>query len=389
MVYPFLVPEDINSEKFLIYGASIGGEIILHLLRERNIPVWGICDRAKCGQEFCGFTVMRPEEAMEEENLSVLVAATRSFNSIIQFLDSYRNVKIYEFSDFLQNSIVSCEEISYDDIAVEDYKKKYKYYVNEYQNDGKIILPTFDLVVTEVCTMKCRDCSALVPYLPERKTYCAEKIIEDIKKLSNVVDHIIEFVIVGGEPFVYKELDKILYFLDSQDFIDEISVVSNGTVLPSENLLDALKLRKVRVRISDYDMEIQKIDQLISLFERNSINYYIQKLEFWLDMGKPVKRDYSPTELAELFRDCAFSRSQGLLDGKIFRCMHAAEIYNLNRTAIQEKEDYIEIRENKEDYNELKKSLKRYLFDIDAISLCDYCSGAKSNTRGIKPAIQV
>lgn len=385
-IYPFSLQEEIVNQKLLIYGASIGGEIVLSLLKRNQILVWGVCDRFKYDWDFCGYTVMKPEEALKEEQVSVLVTGTRAFNSIIQFLDSYPNIKVYEISDFIQNNDICFEEISFDKLAVEDYKKKYQYYVDEYQKDDEIILPTFDLCISEVCNLRCKDCSALVPYLSKRNTYSAEDIMEDFKKIGKVVNHIIELVIVGGEPFIYKELDKLLYFFQSQEYIDEISVVSNGTVFPSETAVKALQLSKVRVRISDYDLETQKINQLKAFFEENHINYYIQKLDFWLDMGQPVKRNYDPVELAQLFRDCAFSRSQGLLDGKIYRCLHAAEIYKLNEVEIKENEDYIEIRNNSKSFDELKKDLKHYLFDIDSIVLCDYCSGAKNN---IQPAVQL
>ncbi len=385
-IYPFSLQEEIASEKLLIYGASIGGEILLSLLKKNQVTVWGVCDRFKYDWDFCGYTVMKPEDALKEERLSVLVTGTRAFNSIIQFLEAYPNIKVYEISDFIQNHDISSEEISFDKLAVEDYKKKYQYYVDEYQKDDEIILPTFDLTISEVCNLRCKDCSALVPYLSKRNTYPAEDIIEDFKKIGKVVDRIIELVIVGGEPFLYKELDKLLDFFQAQEYIDEISVVSNGTLFPSEAAIKALQLDKVRVRISDYDLETQKINELKEFFEEHHINYYIQKLDFWLDMGQPVKRNYAPIELAQLFRDCAFSKSQGMLDGRIYRCLHAAEIGKLNGVEIKENEDYIEIRNSNKSQDELKKDLKHYLFDIDSIVLCDYCSGAKNN---IQPAVQL
>lgn len=378
-----------TKKKLLIYGASIGGEITYKILQKNNIPVWGICDRAKDGQMFCDVQVMHPEEALAESDLCVLVTVTRAFNSVMKYLDNYPEIEIYEIGELLKDETFDYAAISYDENAVQDYLKKYKYYVEEYKDDGKIILPTFDIVVSEKCTLRCKDCSALVPYFKKPNTYQAQDIIGDYEKIRKMVDYVIELVIVGGEPFVYPEICELIEYFVSVEEIGEITIVSNATVLPSEKLQKALQNEKVRVRFSEYGLKMQKFDQLKEIFELKGINYYIQKLDFWLDMGAPQKRNYDPKMLEKVFTDCAFSRSQGVLDGKIFRCMHAAEIYNLKRIEMVENKDYIQVRDNQEKIEIQKENLRNYLFKIPSIILCDYCSGTSQNEKGIRPAIQI
>lgn len=380
----FTIDKYDSNKKILIYGAAIGGEIAYNLLQKHKIPVWNICDRARAGKRICDKVVVSPETVLKEQNLQILVTATRGFNSIMYMLETSKHIEIYEITSILTKSQVSYDEISYAPNAIDDYLHKYRLYAFEYNSDRKVCLPTFDIVVSETCTLRCKACSALVPYLKQKNIYKAKDIISDFEKINMYIDELLELVIVGGEPFIYKELPDVLNYFNSLEKVGKITVVSNGTVFPDLKTIDALKDNKVRVRLSEYGVEKQIIPQLEIFFRKEKIEYYVQKLEYWLDLGTPIKHHYSVQEIQTIFQDCAFSKSQGLLDGKVFRCMHAAEVYHMLNIEMDEGEDYLELRNNHVE----RDKLIHYLYNVKSINICDYCNGALGNVQGIKPGIQ-
>ncbi len=380
----FTIDKYDDNKKILIYGAAIGGEIAYSILQQYKIPVWNICDRTRVGTKICGKTVVSPEKVLQEDNLQILVTATRGFNSIMCMLKNYSGIDIYEITSLLSESKLSYKGISYNASAIEDFLNKYRLYAFEYNNDRNICLPTFDIVVSETCTLRCKDCSALVPFLKQRNIYKAQDIISDFDTIYSLIDEIQELVIVGGEPFIYQELPQLLNYFNRLEKIDKITVVTNGTIVPNSNMIDKLKENKVRIRLSEYGIDKQILPQLIELFKKEKIKYYVQKLDYWLDLGFPTKHNYSTQQIERIFQDCAFSKSQGLLNGKIFRCMHAAEIFNMLNIEMSEGLDYLELRN--EDIT--KDKLIHYLYYIKSINICEYCNGAMGNVKGIKPGIQ-
>ena len=64
-----------------------------------------------------------------------------------------------------------------------------------------------DIVITTKCSMKCESCANLMQYYKSASS-TDEKILESVKKVSDNVDHISEYRIIGGEPLMNKNWQK-------------------------------------------------------------------------------------------------------------------------------------------------------------------------------------
>ena len=59
--------------------------------------------------------------------------------------------------------------------------------------------------------------------------------------------------VLGGEPFLNKDLDKIINKLLKSNKIQRIEVVTNGTIIPNnKELLNILSNSRVNISISKY-----------------------------------------------------------------------------------------------------------------------------------------
>ena len=95
------------------------------------------------------------------------------------------------------------------------------------------------LWVGSKCTLKCRDCCNLIPYL-EQKTYSVDSIINNINYITQDME--IELLqIQGGEPFTHKHISEIIEKCAMNNHIHKIEIASNGTILPNEDTIKVIK----------------------------------------------------------------------------------------------------------------------------------------------------
>ena len=100
---------------------------------------------------------------------------------------------------------------------------------------GKIRVEKLHLEITRDCTLECMHC-----FRGNREySYMDVSIIQ---KLLKNVNHINFLLLTGGEPFLaIEQLEKVIEIIKTNSIkVDEISVITNGTVL-SPRVIKALK----------------------------------------------------------------------------------------------------------------------------------------------------
>ena len=94
-----------------------------------------------------------------------------------------------------------------------------------------------DITVTEACSMKCESCSNLMQYYLTPRNSDTDLLFKSIDKLMKVTDSLYEFRVVGGEPFVNKQIGKVINKLLTYKTIKEIVIYTNATIIPKgENI---------------------------------------------------------------------------------------------------------------------------------------------------------
>lgn len=250
-------------------------------------------------------------------------------------------------------------------------------------------IPKIDFVITTKCSLKCKHCSNLMQFYGKdtvpAKDYKTKEICEDISKLLNVADRIWQLVLVGGEPFMNKDLFNILNELLAHKKIKCINIVTNGTIIPIQEIITVLKSPKVQVTVSDYGEVAKNKDKLLEVLRINKVRHKLLEAMTWVDRGAIKQRGRTEKELIDLFSAC-ISKCTTLMGGKMYNC----EVYSngVNLGCIEElKDEVIDIRNiTRRDF---AKAL-RTLFSRKYIHACDYCGEVAYNgSNTVKAGIQL
>lgn len=180
---------------------------------------------------------------------------------------------------------------------------------------GRVDMPYFELVLTTKCSLRCESCNNLMQYFTNKTAYTCtiEGITATLEKLFSHIDSVYWVRIIGGEPLLFKDIDKVVSLLDSTHKVKSFDIVTNGTIVPKESLLQALaKSDKSFVSISDYTISPNlttplKIDELSSALTRYHIPHYCLWQEQgaqWRSPGKIYKRNRSVQGIIHNFRSC-------------------------------------------------------------------------------------
>jgi organic radical activating enzyme len=185
------------------------------------------------------------------------------------------------------------------------------------------------------------------------------------------------FNILGGEPLINQELPEIVEYAAKSQKTGTIRITTNGTIIPSGRLIDAVKKYNDRVyfSISNYSKneklkKIIKQDEIIEVLKYNGIKYQVNP-DFMWNLEEPLKhKNYDNEQLKQLFRICHYKHCVELLDGKIHICGKQSMTYELHeRSNIEIPDgDYVDLRKSKNLREELINFYHREYFNI-----CGYC----------------
>ena len=196
-----------------------------------------------------------------------------------------------------------------------------KFVLRAYDMLPNDVIQTLNVGLTTRCTLRCRDCSQYIPLIKNPKDYGCDKTIESIKILTSHFGYdIIELRISLAEALIYKDLHIFLQKLRSIKNIETIQVLTNGTVLPSTEVIDALVAdRRILVRWSNYGETSSKAHELVEILNRFYIRYEVTNHIFWVKHQEMTYQSLSKHELQDKFLNC-FCRVPTLIEGKLYYC---------------------------------------------------------------------
>ena len=267
--------------------------------------------------------------------------------------------------------------------VIKDFKKKTKLklfliiiWIWVKQNIFRIFeIPYLEIMVTTKCNLNCVDCSNLIPQITQKNDESFTKISYEIEKILKKVSCIYRLKIHGGEVFLHNDCVKLINFLGKQKKIKSIRIATNGTVVPSLDIIKSLRINNVVVQISDYTINHNKIERIINILNENSVKYKYLKDQVWYDMGNFQKRGLNRSSL------CNIRRCTSLYNEKIYVCSRAAMMDTLNYV---KNDFYIDINASSK---VLKKEMKKF-YRYDEHVACNHCDGDTAFAKIVKPGIQ-
>lgn len=242
-----------------------------------------------------------------------------------------------------------------------------------------------NVCITQKCNLKCKYCSHLMPLFGKPIHYEEDKILQSIHRFLEAVDYVHRLGLLGGEPFLHPKLISIIKKLLCQKKVGFIEVLTNGTCLPSDTVLEQLSDERILIRISDYGVSPQKINTLISKLRYHKILYQVYHEHNWHDYGltnTPYQR--SDSYLKEIFQTCSSSSCYQIKNGKLYHCAYSGSI---NELQLQGYPDIPAVNLLSDESISNIRSQILHLTALKYISICDYCNGDKGNS--VKPGLQI
>ncbi|MBI5579459.1 MAG: radical SAM protein, partial [Deltaproteobacteria bacterium] len=207
-------------------------------------------------------------------------------------------------------------------------------------------------IVNNICNLKCKHCFVYINSYPKeyKQNVSIGQILQDIDVVMRAVHSFGVVNIFGGEPFLHKDLDRIVSRVLSHDNMGAVIVNSNGTVRIENSQLASMADERVRLAFSNY---LEVIDERKkALFFRNietakssGVNTkYQNTLPTWnISSTLENKRDSIETTIQK--KSACGVRFLYVFDGRLFPCAFALSIHDLR--VADYKTDYVLLDPNK------------------------------------------
>ncbi|MCL2633234.1 MAG: radical SAM protein [Oscillospiraceae bacterium] len=244
-----------------------------------------------------------------------------------------------------------------------------------------------------ICNFKCKHCCEFLPHFSEkhRQKFDADRLIEDIKKLSESLEYIGVLSFSGGDVMLNKGLGKVIEETIKLNNIGDMYCLTNGTYIPSNEVLDAIQLSNGRVRVVINNYSINNgASPLTDELKKRNIIHNIRNNTGWFDFTDYGFKNRSVGTLKSFINTCAFdagSRSKYyhiMIDGKISeRCGVASGLlYYLDKWS-ELTQDYIDIRSLSVDC--IPTALTN-LEDRGYMDICNFCVSAATGENTLAAA---
>ncbi len=373
-----------NNCQVAIYSSGHIGRQIKELLESKHIAVsCFINGKFRVQSGFCdGIPILDDQTFTAKYPITTLVINCENHTDCFPFIKN----KIIPWYELYYGKI-----FSYQDLLEIDPETWCLYKSNERLkqlnlNVNKLLSFFYiNVCITQKCNLKCKYCSHLIPMFDKPIHYETRKILQSVKVFLEAVDYIHRLGILGGEPFLHPELSNIIMELLHLKKIGFIEILTNGTYLPSDTVLENLSNERILIRISDYGISPKKIQKFVSKLTEHKILYQVYKEHSWHDYGLtniPYRRNEA--QLKDIFQACSSSGCYQIKNGKLYHCAYSGSIEELGLKGYP-KIPAINLLSG-ETINNMRFKI-RHLMKLNYISICDYCNGDKGNF--VRPGLQI
>jgi organic radical activating enzyme len=374
----FIQEWDLETE-YVLFGAS---KECVQFIRSMDILMGDGVLKIKC---------IVDHNVKDRETIQNINDISSAYHQSKEIKINRTNIPLIHIDDFDFNSQVI--------ITTDVFKQKYKDYLEKnnvkwtwyknivsiwpYKHLNKVHIYQTDVLVTEKCTLNCSHCNMFMPHFEAPIHRDLKTITDDIDSFFNTVDYVSIFHLVGGEPFLYPNIENVVRHIITNYIhkIDKLIITTNGTILPKDSMLELLKINDVILSVSDYTDKLEnikgKVLKVLNVFKAKNINHYVRNEIEWYDFGDlRVKVGRTDDELIKHFDSCT-APFRGLNDGKFYYCHLNTSAVRTNLFPLNDN-DYVSINDvSKED---LIKFDLGYT-NLGYITFCDNCNGCNT---GIK-----
>jgi len=164
---------------------------------------------------------------------------------------------------------------------------------------------------------------------------------------------------------LHPDIAKIMaYVLQYKERIRITVIVTNGTNLPSRELLDVISRNKVAIIASPYSFNKTMLEKLRTTCAENHVLYTQFGERKWFKFDPPDKETYSVDELRTKYWRCPNNGFPAYKNGRLYLCAREANILDYKDNLV---DDGINLNTRSKN-NAIKFFMKDYSIN------CKYCN---------------
>lgn len=367
-----------HGEKIYIFGAGYLGSEIRNIVGHLECLAGYIDnDVKKQNSGVNGVPVLSLEQYMSLNQKGIIVIAVEKYVSEIekQLGDRglFKEDNYFIWDDFLKRVLPLLMTYHYDFSYVE----------------------LAQISVTERCSLRCRKCAHACNYVPkDAKDLTIEEVYQSADAFFSKVDLCREFVLIGGEPLLYRYLTEAVCYIGKKyrSQMIRFCITTNGTILPQKELLGACRKYDVMFRISNYSGQVpyleEKYKTLTETLSANGVRYAIADPDgSWMDYGFDyMDRGCSDEGLREVFDACQ-TPCREIRGSRYYYCVMARSVSENMGFGVGE-DDFLDLDKLWGDYKKVMLEFELGCSEKGYLDMCRHCNGADAKNLPIPAAEQ-
>ena len=204
---------------------------------------------------------------------------------------------------------------------------------------GRPYLRNLDIHVTDHCNLNCKGCSLISPLAKE--WFCdVEQTEKDLSELSKKVQ-ILNLSLIGGEPLLHPEITELVRVVRKAYPKSDITVVTNGSLLPkmTDDFWKVCRENRVVFMLSVYPPLRTHLNEYLKLSKGNGIHVMLlHNTRAWDRMRFSFKTEENMAGIH--YRLCKQKDCYKLVDSKLYLCplfslKHYNRYFNENHPTIK------------------------------------------------------
>jgi sulfatase maturation enzyme AslB (radical SAM superfamily) len=373
--------EHIKGKKAFIFGFGVAGK---WLSSNGGFEVLGFIDNnlKKNGQKFQGYKVFSPEQVQKIiEPDDLIINTVLDVQDVVAVIDAnFPNNESIVVGEFFNDEKANKNYTEASDDFIEYSLKAVEMCHKSFSDKDRQFLHSVDVVISERCSLNCKDCSNLMQYYKSPKNLSYETVVSDFDNLMSKIRHVYEVRLIGGEPFMNKEIYPIIDYFINHPSITKIVIYTNATIPLKPDLMKNFSTPKVVFSITDYGSLSRNTQKVTDMLDCLNVSYRSLPPSNWTDSGRMHDFQRSEESMIDIFDRCCGKNLYTLMYGKLYRCPFSANAERLNGIP-NDPNNSVKVDASID-------HIDKYTNDIKYIPACNFCNGRSHDAPEITPAIQ-
>ncbi len=386
MVFKFSHPEwfegiakpELNPEDTIVlWGAGKVGGVVAHAIKSRGLRIAAFVDSAsdKQGKMYLDCPVISPQQLYAQYSDAIVIVSC-AFPIVYDELRKNPTVTVYDPHSFLLeinfSGYTGGLTSEFASRLVENALRNYAMYY------GKgLLIERLLFLLTDKCTLNCKNCDGYIPYHTHPKTDSLETIKSSYEKIIEVCGRVETIDLLGGEPLLHPNIAQVTRYFVNDNRCSRVMIISNGTIVPNSELINVLKSPKCTFRISDYGNLSRHKDEIIALLEKEKIKYEVTNYQYW-DRIPTIQRRYDSPEQLDAKYDACTANVFYVKHGKLFQCTFVAGLSDLGQAMLPDFEkNYVNLLLS--NHKKVTHQIEKFVHQVHQrqhLDACKYCPGS-------------